>query len=523
LENPGAHIHDLLAAIWDKAENADGEKIADAWLRTALRGGSRGAAADRDLDAMVQLFDSAARHIDRMPGAHPKLFLEEISKENIVSDLITAKGVRPQAVELLTVHSAKGRQWKRVYVAGVQDGIWPNLKQRSTLLGAERLVERERYGEEQSDKPFNVITADNLAIDEKRLFYVARTRASERLTVTAFAREDSAPSSYFLDLLENNDYEKVQFEGERALTANALVASLRRALKGPQAEMAASLLATLHQHSIEVANTDKWLGSRAISTDAPLYLEHELVQLSPSSAEGFEQCGLKWLLERNGGTSGDASLALLGSVIHEYARLRVENSDITDDQLQEKLRESWPLITDSVGWISAAELKRASEMLKRFAQYHRESKQKIHGVELAFEFTLGKARVVGTVDRLEVTADGKYFVVDFKTGEAMSFKDAQVNLQLACYQLAITFDGFSEKLESAEVGGSHLVFLGHTTDDVAIRPRDPITVETVSDEIAAIVEKMALPVFTAKQNEYCGTCPVRTSCPLRLEGRTVIS
>jgi CRISPR/Cas system-associated exonuclease Cas4 (RecB family) len=68
-----------------------------------------------------------------------------------------------------------------------------------------------------------------------------------------------------------------------------------------------------------------------------------------------------------------------------------------------------------------------------------------------------------------------------------------------------------------------LVFLGHTTDDVAIRPRDPITVETVSDEIAAIVEKMALPVFTAKQNEYCGTCPVRTSCPLRLEGRTVIS
>jgi ATP-dependent exoDNAse (exonuclease V) beta subunit len=523
LEKPGAHIHDLLGAIWENATNADGEKIADAWLRTALRGGNRGAAADRDLDAMVQLFDSAARHIDRMPGAHPKIFLTEISKENIVSDLITAKGVRPDAVELLTVHSAKGREWNRVFVAGVQDGIWPNLKQRSTLLGAERLVERERYGEEQSDKPFNVITADNLAIDERRLFHVATTRARESLTVTAFAREDSAPSSYFADLQDKKEYEHITFDGERALTANALVASLRRALRGADAEVAAGILATLKQNSIEVADTDKWLGSRALSTDAPLYAEHELVPLSPSSAESFERCGLKWLLERNGGTAGDSSLALLGSVIHEYARLRVQNADITDEQLQEKLKESWPLITDSVGWISKTELKRATDMLKRFAQYHRENQMKVHGVELRFEYTLGRARVTGTVDRLQVTSDGKYYVVDFKTGEASGFKEAQANLQLACYQLAVVLDGFVEKLENTQDGGAHLVYLGHDTVDVAIRPRDPLKVETVQEEIATIVEKMALPVFTAKQNEYCGTCPVRTSCPLRLEGRTVIS
>ena len=523
LKKSGASIHDLLGAIWENAVNADGEKISDAWLRNALRGGSRGAAADRDLDAMVQLFDSAARHIDRMPGAHPRLFLEEISKENIVSDLITAKGVRPQAVELLTVHSAKGREWKQVFVAGVQDGIWPNLKQRSTLLGAERLVERERFGEEQSDKPFNVITADNLAIDEKRLFDVAVSRAREHLTVTAFAREDSAPSTYFSDLQDNTDYTQISFEGERALTANALVASLRRALRGPDAQMAASLLASLKENSIEVADTDKWLGSRAISTDAPLYADHELVQLSPSSAESFEQCGLKWLLERNGGSAGDSSLALLGSVIHEYARLRVQDSEITDQELQKKLEESWPLITDSVGWISKAELKRASDMLKRFAQYHRESSMKIHGVELRFEYTLGRARVMGTVDRLQVTSDGKYYVVDFKTGEASGFKEAQANLQLACYQLAVVLDGFVEKLDNTLDGGSHLVYLGHDTTEIAIRPRDPLKVEEVTEQISAIVAKMALPTFTAKENEYCGTCPVRTSCPLRLEGRTVIS
>ena len=89
---------------------------------------------------MIQLFDSAARHIERFPGAKPDLFLTEIANETIVTDLITARGVRPDVVEILTVHSAKGRQWRCVAVAGVQEGAWPNLKQRSSLLGAVALI-----------------------------------------------------------------------------------------------------------------------------------------------------------------------------------------------------------------------------------------------------------------------------------------------------------------------------------------------------------------------------------------------
>ena len=522
LKKKNSSIHELLWAIWSHAKNAENQLISDAWQRAALRGGSRGAAADRDLDAMVELFDSAARHIDRMPGAHPRIFLAEIAQENIVTDVITAKGIRPDVVELLTVHSVKGLQYKRVFVAGIQEGIWPNLKQRSTLLGAERLVERIRHSEEIAQIQFDMMTAASLAEDEKRLFDVATTRASEQVYISAVSREEDSPSSFFLDAIESDSYQIIQFKDARPLTTNALVASLRRSLRTDRADIAASLLSTLSTAEIAVANPENWLGSKPISTEAPLVGEDESVYISPSAAESFENCGLKWLLERNGGSNGDSTAQLLGSVIHEYARLKVEGSDITDQYLFESLEKSWPLISDSTGWISNVQLKRAQKMLERFAQYHRTATREVEGVELTFEFELGTAKVRGSVDRLEVDNDGKFYIVDFKTGTAITKKEAAKNLQLACYQLAVVLNAFEKKFEQPEVSGSHLVFLGHDTKEVATRERTPIDVEVVKNNLVEIATAMSAPHFYAKKNEFCGFCPVKSSCPLHLEGRSVI-
>ena len=522
LRKKNASIHDLLWAIWSKAVNADNQLIADAWQRAALRGGSRGAAADRDLDAMVQLFDSAARHIDRMPGAHPKNFLNEIAQENIVADLITMQGVRPDVVELLTVHSAKGLQFKRVFVAGIQEGIWPNLKQRSTLLGSERLVERERHGEDIAQVALDLITAQSLAEDEKRLFHVATTRASDQLHITAVTRDEDSPSSFFLECAESENFANLQFSDARPLTANALVASLRRSLSGSESETAASLLATLAASDIAVADPDNWLGSHPISSEAALYTDDEDVYISPSAAESFETCGLKWLLERNGGSDGDSTAQLLGSVIHEYARIKVEEPETSDQSLYDSLDKAWPLITDSTGWISKFQLQRAQKMLERFAQYHRTSTRSVEGVELDFTFKLGRATVRGSVDRLEVDSDGKFYVVDFKTGKAIGKKEAAENLQLACYQLAVVLNGFEKKFDSPAVSGSHLVFLGHDTKDVATRERLPIDVTEVRTHLETIADQMASPVFIAKKNDFCSFCPVKSSCPVHLQGRSVI-
>ena len=533
LSRSGATVHDLLWAIWNNAVTSDGVKVATAWRDAALRGGTRGAAADRDLDAMIVLFESAARFIERFPGAHPALFLREISEEFIAADVITAKGVRPDALEILTVHSAKGRQWPYVVVAGLQEGSWPNLKTRSTLLGAERLVERERHGDDLADRELQAITASSLLEDERRLFHVATSRATADLLVTATSREDDEPSLFFHEIYEEihgfsaDDAQANVVEPARPLTAPALVATLRRNLATADSDRAASLLATLAGRGISLANPESWVGSRPLSTDAPVVADGDPVYVSPSGAEPFTECGVKWFFEKSGGTNGDGVAQLLGSAIHEFARLKVENPEITHEELVAKLESSWSLIDQTTGWISAASLKRAKKMLDRFAQYHRDIETKtdrtVVGVEMDFQVNFGNVIVKGNADRIEVDSEGKYFVVDFKTGKnPIKHDDALNNLQLACYQLGIIMEGFGEKITGTQTSGSHLVYLAHDTKDVATRVRPVIDADEVRAQLAEIGKGMSASTFKATVNEMCPRCVVRSSCPVQPSGQSVI-
>ena len=76
----------------------------------------------------------------------------------------------------MTAHRAKGLEWRLVVVAGVQEGLWPDLRRRGSLLEADRI------GRDGLAEP---LPPGALLAEERRLFYVAATRARERLVVTA--------------------------------------------------------------------------------------------------------------------------------------------------------------------------------------------------------------------------------------------------------------------------------------------------------------------------------------------------
>ena len=520
--NKKATAEDLLWKIWDNAVASDGQKISDAWRNQSLRSGLRAAAADRDLDAVMQLFESASRFSERFPLSGPAAFINEITNEDIAGDVITAKGVRPDFVEILTVHSAKGRQWDLVAIAGLQEGTWPNLKQRSSLLGSERLVERDRNPDIPRDQ-LDLLAANGLMQDEQRLFHVALTRARNLLLITAVQREDEEPSQFFesIEVMLNgiDEEEKVITQVPRPITIPALVAELRSQLDGENANTAAQLLKSMSINGIDLANPSSWIGSVAISTDKPVIDSDKEVVVSPSGAESFVECGVKWFLQNNGGTNGDSTAQVLGSAIHAFAAKMIQEPGTTKSELIASLESSWKLIDPESGWVSASHLETAVTMLEKFVDYHKKTTREIKGAELRFDVKLGRARIIGTVDRLEVEADGSLFIIDFKTGNtAIKTEEAKNNLQLASYQLGIAEGGFSHGVKSA---GAELVYLGTDSSGATIREQRSINLEEIKEKIENIGEGMGAATFFATVNKRCKGCSVRKSCPVQSDGRAV--
>jgi RecB family exonuclease len=131
--------------------------------------------------------------------------------------------------------------------------------------------------------------------------------------------------------------------------------------------------------------------------------------------------------------------------------------------------------------------------------------------------------VKGNADRIEVDSEGKYFVVDFKTGKKpIGHNEALTNLQLACYQLGIIMGGFGEKIQGNQTSGSHLVYLAHETKDVALRARPVIDADEVREQLTIIGQGMSAATFTATVNSMCPRCVVRSSCPVQPAGQSVI-
>ena len=516
-------ISDLLWSIWSNGKNYEGEGISQIWQQTALAGGVRGGIADQNLDAVITLFEVARRFSERLPGAKPSLFIDQLLGEKILSDSITATAQRGEVVQVMTVHSAKGLEWQYVALAGMQEGSWPNLKQRGSLLGSERLVEIFRHGISNAEQ-LDAISAAGLAEDEKRLLNVALSRASKQLFITAVAHEDNQPSRYF-EKLAPDDIQVSQTQ--RAITQPALVAALRRMASYASDEdsmFAAKALKTLASNGVRAADPKNWVGVTPPSTELPVIGEDEQLRISPSSLESFTECGLKWMLEQSGGKDADSTAQVLGSAIHVIAAQLKDQPSLTLDQLEAKLKGAWSLIDMNKGWIKDYEYRRAALMLQKFYGWHLSNKNKLIGVEEKFEFKLGNAVVSGSIDRVELTSEGKYYIVDLKTGATpISYEDAQNNKQLQSYQLAVVNDGFKNKLEHQEVAGAQLIFVGdHKGKEAKPRPQDQVDVKAVSEEISEIAIGMSDKSFVAIINDRCRSCAVKSSCPIQPAGKSVI-
>ncbi|CAL9527980.1 ATP-dependent helicase [Streptomyces sp. enrichment culture] len=514
--------------------------------RAALRGGPAGRNADRDLDAVCALFDTAARAEERTGGRGALNFLAELEAQDIAADTLSKRQARHDAVRLMTAHRAKGLEWSLVVVAGVQEGLWPDLRRRGSLLEADRI------GRDGLAEP---LTPGALLAEERRLFYVAATRARDRLVVTAVkapAEDGDQPSRFLTELgVEPRD---VTARPRRPLAVAALVAELRATTVDPDAspalrDAAARRLARLAaltdddgQPLVHAAHPYRWWGlDDPTHAPAPLRERDRPVALSGSALDQLvNTCSLQWFLGREVKADAPATAAQgFGNVVHVLADEVASGRTPADlAVLMERLDSVWDALAFDAPWKSSQEKEQARQALERFLSWHvmdrggRTPVAAEHGFDVTLEAGEYQVRIRGSMDRVERDERGRAYVVDFKTGKQTPTKDEVArHAQLAVYQIAVREGAVDEVFDGRrpEPGGAELVHLRQGAPKKEggdalprVQAQEPPSEDWVTGLLATAAGRVLDERFTPSTGQHCTTCAFRASCSALPEGRHVV-
>ncbi|MER7704884.1 ATP-dependent DNA helicase [Kitasatospora sp. NPDC097605] len=552
----GCTAEDALWQLWEGSR-----RWRERLERAALRGGAGGRNADRDLDAVCALFETAARAEEQVTGHRGALdLLAELEAQDIAADTLTVRTVRPEAVRLMTAHRAKGLEWRLVVVAGVQDGLWPDLRRRGSLLEADRI------GRDGLAEP---LTPTALLAEERRLFYVAATRARDRLVVTAVkapADDGDQPSRFLRELYREDldprtgrvlrrtpqvTVEDVTHRPRRPLAVPALVAELRAVTVDPARSpelrrAAAERLATLalatddeQRPLVPAARPESWWGlDDATAAPDPLRSADLPVRLSGSGLEQLEDCSLQWFLDKEVKARGTSSAAQgFGNVVHALAD-EVGSGRTPADLavLMERLDTVWDALAFDAPWKSQQEKTEARAALERFLTWHvmargREVVATEHGFDVTLDAGGVQVRIRGSMDRVEKDEAGRAYVVDFKTGkQAPTDKSLPEHKQLAVYQLAVrsgALNGLPGFDAAPESGGAELVQLRKPDKGAADAPKvqrqDPPEGEPwIENLLADAAGRILAERFVPRTGGGCDRCAFRRSCSAQRDGDQLV-
>jgi superfamily I DNA/RNA helicase/RecB family exonuclease len=530
--------YDVLWSLWN------GTVLPRRLERTSWAGGPAGRLADRDLDAVVALFEAASRFEDRTERRGVRTFLEELEAQQIPADTLAERALRGDAVRLLTAHRSKGLEWHLVVVIDVQEDGWPDLRRRGSLLDAEQLTSD---GHAPPPAP-----AERLA-EERRMFYVAVTRARNRLVVTAVdSPEDdgSRPSRFVAEL--GVPVVPVAERPRRPLTLTALVAELRATAADAGVDEAMRRAAALRLAQLASATADdgtplvpgahpdQWWGLADLSDPQhPLHPEGAPIRLSGSSLSGLLDCPLRWFLEHEAKAATARSTALgFGSVVHTLADDVAKGTSPAEiEPLMLLLDRVWDALAFEARWQSVRQRVEARKALERFLTWHTEDRGRtLVASEHPFTVSLavGDREVVlrGSMDRVEVDRDGLVHVVDLKTGKSVpSGPKVAEHPQLGVYQVAVREGAVAELegLADSVSGGAELVQLraGSKGGRPKVQGQSPLPVHEdgttdVDRHLAEAVRTMTAEEFPPTPGDACSYCQFKASCPARDEGRQVV-
>ena len=325
---------------------------------------------------------------------------------------------------MLTAHAAKGLEWDVVVVAGVQEGLWPDLRLRGSVLGSEDLVDLAAGREHRTAAQ----QLGQLLDEERRLFYVAVTRARRRLVVTAVDGDDGDQPSRFLDELDPRRSRRRAPSRARSptvprtLTLPALVAELRGVLLDRDA-------AAEPRRRAAAASSPAGDGTGARRRPAALVGPAAALRRPAAAGAGRGRAGLavqggavqqvRAALDAGGRRAAPDRRARARASARSCTTWRARRHRATDPAALHRRR--WTRLGRldlGSAWYAAKQRDRAWTWCASWPPGSRRIPRRLVAVEREFEVKVGRAWLRGRVDRLERDADGRLVVVDLKTGSS---------------------------------------------------------------------------------------------------------
>ena len=385
------------------------------------------------------------------------------------------------AVRLLTAHGVKGLEFPHVFILRANPPAFP-ASYKETLVAFPRELR----------DPDSITEADDKTLhneEERRLFYVAMTRARDSLHI--YAKEgtgkiNKTPAGYMRELIENRSL---------ARWLNAIPA------RGTQTTLDIFAEASLAYPA--ESQTNLWFELPVL---AGLH-----TRLSASAVDTYERCGLQFKLDRDWRLSAKPAAAMqYGAAIHRVLKTYFDSVNLgrpkTDDELIDIFRRDLAEAKILEAYQHELYEKQGVDQLRDFLAAARTlpPPQVLH-TEQSFEIRLGETSVVGRIDRIDRRADGSVAIVDYKTGKARDQENADESLQLSLYAIAAR-----EKWQYT-VGA--LVFYNLEENVPVVTTRTEAQLIAARGRVEAAAQGIADGIFEARPGMHCNFCAYRSLCP----------
>jgi DNA helicase-2/ATP-dependent DNA helicase PcrA len=383
------------------------------------------------------------------------------------------------SVRLMTAHAAKGLEFDHVFILRAYKPSFPS-SYREPLVAFPREL---RSPDSLSEDDGSALSEQ----EERRLFYVAMTRARESLTIYAKngkGMKDPTPPGFVRELLGD-------------ASSNAWRQSR------PARPLQVDLFAEEEAIVLPTSNASVWFSMQP--------QEKLIAQLSASAIEIYERCPLRFKLERDWRIPREIPAALhYGTAMHRallayYDAVRFRRK-ISDEAVIDVFRAILADAAIQDRYQHDLYQRQGIEQLRAFLESARRAPSpQVLETEASFTIEIGDATIRGRIDRMDRLQDDSVAIIDYKTGKPRSQKDADESLQLSIYALAV------QEKWNATIG--RVAFHNLEDNSRIDTTRTQFDLEGARTKVEDVTKDIREGRFPAKPGFQCGSCPYRNLCP----------